>query len=122
MSYTGIQSACLGAVIGLALAAGSAWAQADYPSGAGIRAQQDGYFDLMPGQNQPIARTGRPEVYRVCIIGKRSKVVADGTVFDLDHGDCIDVEASDLTVQSDDGEGETEGTYRRLRRRGPPNQ
>jgi hypothetical protein len=53
--------------------------------------------------------------YRVCIVGKSSTVIVDGTKKNgLDHGDCYDVQGKKIDIQSGDGEGDTHGVYERL--------
>ena len=120
----------LGFVTATPIVEGSAWAQSDYPTTAGLKASRHsggkgthGYFDVGPGQTQPIVNVKEPEVYRVCIQGEKATVVADGNAVQLDHGDCYDVEAKDIKIEKKGGQDETEGTFhRRGRRGGPPDQ
>ncbi len=103
---------------------GAAQAQySDYPTSKSMRMSggQHGYFDVGPGETQPIVNIKEPEVYRICIEGEKATVVADGNAVPLDHGDCYDVEAKDIKIENKGGDDETEGTYhRRWRRGGPP--
>ncbi len=115
--------ACMAAYVAMM---GAAQAQySDYPTSKSIRMSrgQHGYFDVGPGETQPIVNIKEPEVYRICIEGEKATVVADGNSVPLDHGDCYDVEAKDIKIQNKGGDEETEGTYhRRWRRGGPPDQ
>jgi hypothetical protein len=96
---------------------GTAFAQSEYPSAASRRAGLGAYgqFDLQGGETQTIVDLEESASYRVCIVGKSSTVVVDGTKKNgLDHGDCYDVQGKKIDVQSDDGEGDTHGVYERL--------
>ena len=96
---------------------GAAFAQSEYPSAASRRAGHGTYgqFDLQAGETQTIVDLEVSAPYRVCIVGKSSTVIVDGTKKNgLDHGDCYDVQGKKIDIQSDDGEGDTHGVYERL--------
>ena len=96
---------------------GAAFAQSEYPSAFDRRAGHGSYgqFDLQGGETQTIVDLEESAAYRVCIVGKSSTVIVDGTKKNgLDHGDCFDVQGKKIDIQRGDGDGDTHGVYERL--------
>jgi len=110
----------VGAVlVASALLPAASLAQSDFPSGAAFRAGMGshGYFDVSAGQSHPIATLDQTETYRVCIIGKRGKLIVNNKdQVPLDNGDCHDASGKSFSFEADGGDGETQGYYRHLRR------
>ncbi len=102
----------------LAISAPAVLAQSDYPSGLNLRkgmgqGASDAYgsFDLNSGQKQTLSSLKGDRIHRICITGSSINVMANGNVFAVDSGDCIDVEASTVEVENPAGGGEAVGTY-----------
>ncbi len=93
-------------------------AQDDFPSGKNLRKGRGhgpthgyGSYDIESGQKQTLSHRKSDVVHRICVQGDNVEVIADGKVFKLDSGDCIDVEASVVEVENPPEGGEAAGTY-----------
>ena len=102
----------------LAVSAPAVLAQSDYPSGFNLRKGMGqggtsayGSFDLNAGEKQTISSLKGDRLHRICISGSSINVMANGNVFAIDSGDCIDIEASSVEVENPSGGGEAIGTY-----------
>ncbi len=96
-----------------------ALAQASYPSGAAMRAGlgPHGAFDVNAGETYSFADLGQAETYRVCIVGRRGRLIVDGEKeVAMDNGDCHDGHGSSFQFRADEGQGETQVYYRHVRR------
>lgn len=117
MLFSNVRKALLCAVAAVVLSfvtISIAQAQSEYPTSRDFRAGHGTYgqFDLSPGETQTIVDIDESAVYRVCIVGKRSKIIVDDTKeANLDHGDCWDVQGRKIIVRSDETAGETQGYY-----------
>lgn len=105
-------------VAALAVSVPAVLAQNEYPSGVNLRkgmglGATDAYgsFDLESGQKQTLTSLKGDRVNRICIFGSSINVMADGSVYEIDSGDCIDIEASSIEVENPAGGGEAVGTY-----------
>lgn len=105
-------------VAALAVSAPAVFAQSEYPSGLNLRKGMGqggtsayGSFDLNAGQKQTISNLKGDRLHRICISGSSINVMANGNVFAIDSGDCIDIEASSIEVENPTGGGEAVGTY-----------
>ncbi len=105
-------------VAALAVSAPAVLAQSEYPSGFNLRKGMGqggtsayGSFDLNAGQKQTISNLKGDRLHRICISGSSINVMANGNVFAIDSGDCIDIEASSVEVENPSGGGEAIGTY-----------
>ena len=105
-------------VAALAVSAPAVLAQSEYPSGIGLRQGAGlgahnayGSFDLDSGQKQTLSSLKGDRIHRICIAGSSVNVMANGDVFAVDSGDCIDIEASSVEVENPAGGGEATGTY-----------
>ena len=108
-----------GVLVAAALLPEASLAQSDYPSGAAMRSGMGthGTFDVNSGQTHSIADLDEAATYRVCIVGKRGKLIVDSKKeIALDNGDCHDGSGKSFQFKADDGEGETQGYYRHVRR------
>ena len=115
----------IGALIVTSWSSSPVLAQDDYPTSGSIRSgarmherlRRHATFDLNPGETQDLVSLKQPEKYRVCTIGKKSEMIADGEAHSMDHGDCVDIEASVIKMNSDDAPGETSGYYHQVGQR-----
>ena len=105
-------------VAALAVGAPAVLAQSEYPSGVNLRkgmgqGATDAYgtFDLNSGQKQTLSSLKGDRIHRICITGSAINVMANGNVFAVDSGDCIDIESSSVEVENPAGGGEAAGTY-----------
>lgn len=105
-------------VAALAVSAPAVLAQSEYPSGFNLRKGMGqggtsayGSFDLNAGQKQTISNLKGDRLHRICISGSSINVMANGNVFAIDSGDCIDIEASSVEVENPSGGGEAIGIY-----------
>ena len=76
-----------------------------------------GTFDGGSGETHTIANLDEAETYRICIVGKRGKLIVDKReAVPLDNGDCHDASGRMFQFSPDKGEGETRGYNRHVRR------
>lgn len=105
-------------VAALAVSAPAVLAQSEYPSGTNLRQGAGlgghnayGSFDLDAGQKQTLSSLKGDRIHRICVAGSSINVMANGNVFLIDSGDCMDVEADEVVVENPPGGGEATGTY-----------
>ncbi len=94
-----------------------AQAQSDFPASRNMHNRGGGFgqFDVRSGETQTIVDIDESAVYRICIVGNKSKIIVDGSKeAELDHGDCWDVEGKKIVVQGSDTAGESQGYYENL--------
>lgn len=106
------------ATLAVAFVVPFAEAQDDYPSGRNLRKGRGlgpthgyGSYDIESGQKQTLSHRKSEVVHRICVTGDNIKVIADGKVFELDSGDCIDVEAKEVEIENPPQGGEAAGTF-----------
>ena len=112
-------SAVGGLLVLAAVLPAASLAQSAFPSGAGQRAGTGTYgtFDVGSGESHTIADLDESQTYRVCIVGKRGRLVVDNKeAVPLDNGDCHDSSGRMFRFTPDEGAGETQGYYRHVRR------
>ena len=106
------------ASLGFVLASVSiAQAQGDFPASRNMhnRGGGVGQFDVRSGETQTIVDIDQSAVYRICIVGNKSKIIVDDSKqADLDHGDCWDVQGKKIVVQGSDTAGDSQGYYENL--------
>ncbi len=117
VGITSLSSCMIAAASVVLLSMGVAQAQGDFPASRNMhnRGGGVGQFELRGGESQTIVDIDESAVYRVCIVGNKSKVIVDGSKeTELGHGDCWDVEGKRIVVQSGATTGDSQGYYENI--------